>query len=234
MYETLCKLYILLKKKRYIPIYMQQIPIPKLLQEIPDLPKKLYLEGHYPDQEHHLFLTIVGSRKATHYGKEVCHSIIKALKDYPVVIVSGLAVGIDTYAHTYALAYGMPTIAVLGSGLSEEVIYPPSNRPLAKRIVEQGGCLLSEYDPTFTPKKWSFPKRNRIMAGIAHAVLIIEAENTSGSRITAELAYDYNREVLAVPGSIFSKYSAGCNTLITQGAVAICSGADIINYFNLR
>jgi len=213
---------------------MQQIHIPKLLQEIPDLPKKIYINGTYPDQEHHLFLTIVGSRNATNYCKEVCRTIIKELKDYPVVIVSGLAVGIDTYAHTYALEYGLPTIAVLGSGLSEEVLYPPSNRMLAQNIVKKGGCLISEYDYMFTPKRWSFPKRNRIMAGISHAVLVIEAEDKSGSKITVDLAYDYNREVLAVPGSIFSKYSAGCNKLITEGAVAICSGKDIINYFNLN
>lgn len=213
---------------------MKTLKLPKLLQEIPDLPKKLYIEGVYPDQEHHIFLTIVGSRKATPYGKQVCHDIIYELRNSPVVIVSGLALGIDSYAHHFALQYGLPTIAVLGSGLDPDVIYPPSNRKLAQDIIDAGGCLISEYEAKFTPKRWSFPKRNRIMAGISHAVLIIEAENRSGSRITANLAYDYNREVLAVPGSVYSQMSSGCNKLIQEGAVPICSGKDIIEYFNLN
>jgi DNA processing protein len=158
----------------------------------------------------------------------VCQKLIEGLKGYPIVIVSGLALGIDTLAHETALSVGLTTIAFPGSGIDRKVLYPASNRRLADKIIESGGALISEFAPNFKATIWSFPQRNRIMAGISKAVLIIEAEEKSGTLITARLATDYNRDVLAVPGQIFSDASIGTNTLIRQGATPIRSSIDIL------
>ena len=152
---------------------------------------------------------------------------------YPFVIVSGLALGIDAIAHNAALDNNILTIAVPGSGLDESVLYPASNRNLALKILKHGGALISELEPKAKAAPWTFPMRNRIMAGMSHAVLVIEAENKSGTRITARLATEYNREVFSVPGSIFSSVSEGCNELIREGATPITSARDILDYFHL-
>ncbi len=213
---------------------MEHLPIPYLLQHIPDTPTQLYIRGTFPNEDGYKFLTVIGSRKFTTYGKQVCEKIIKDLAGYPIVIVSGLALGIDSLAHRTALEHNMLTIAVPGSGLDDSVLYPRTNLGLAKKIIESGGALISEFEPHFKATNWSFPKRNRIMAGMSHAVLVIEAENTSGTRITARLATDYNREVFAIPGSIFSPSSEGCNELIREGATPVTSAEDIINFFNFE
>ncbi len=207
--------------------------IPKLLREIPDPPKQLYKIGKIPDQEKNIFLTVIGSRKYTPYGKNVCEKLISGLAGYPFVIVSGLALGIDSIAHRSAIQNKLPSIAIPGSGLDSSVLYPASNRRLAQEIVQTGGALISEFDKMQKAAPWTFPKRNRIMAGISHATLVIEAENTSGTRITARLATEYNREVFAVPGSIFSTASEGTNELIREGATPITSAKDILDYFHL-
>ena len=201
---------------------------PKLLSEINDPPDELFLIGEMPPQDH-VFLAVVGSRKFTSYGKQAAEQIIAGLKGFPVVIVSGLAIGIDSIAHSAALDAGLITIAIPGSGLNDDVLYPASNRALAKRIIERGGALLSPFKPDFKATQWSFPARNRIMAGISQAVLIIGAEEKSGTLITARLALDYNRDVYAVPGSIFSATSRGTNSLIAQGAMPVTKSEDILN-----
>jgi DNA processing protein len=211
---------------------MNESKIPKLLQEIPDAPKKLYMIGEFPERENNIFLTVIGSRKYTDYGKRVCEKLISGLAGYPFIIVSGLALGIDGIAHRSALNNNLTTIAVPGSGLDESVLYPTSHRNLARDILKNGGCLLSEFEPKQKAAPWTFPQRNRIMAGLSHAVLVIEAENKSGTRITARLATDYNREVFSVPGSIFSTASEGCNELIREGATPITSAKDILNAFH--
>lgn len=200
---------------------------PPLLLEISDAPKKLFIQGEFPKDPNLIFLSVVGSRNHTDYGAETCRTLITGLAGLPVVIVSGLALGIDTIAHTTALEVGLTTIAVPGSGLSQSVLYPKSNLDLAQKILQSGGCLLTEYEPTFRATKWSFPRRNRIMAGLCHAVLIIEAERKSGSLITAKLATEYNRDVLAVPGSIFSLKSEGPNFFIGLGATPITSTEEL-------
>jgi DNA processing protein len=200
---------------------------PSQLREIPHIPKQLYIEGILPE-ENTIYLSVVGSRRHTNYGKDVCQKLIEGLKGYPIVIVSGLALGIDTLAHETALSVGLTTIAFPGSGIDRKVLYPASNRRLADKIIESGGALISEFAPNFKATIWSFPQRNRIMAGISKAVLIIEAEEKSGTLITARLATDYNRDVLAVPGQIFSDASIGTNTLIRQGATPIRSSIDIL------
>lgn len=200
---------------------------PKTLMEIPQPPKELWLEGVLPADER-ILLCVVGSRRFTSYGKEVCRKLISGLRGYPVAIVSGLAVGIDTVAHQTALETGLPAIALPGSGLSREVIYPSSNIQLADRIVEGGGCLLSEFPPEIKATQWGFPQRNRLMAGLAKAVLIVEAGQKSGTLITARLALDYNRDVLAVPGPIFAPNAQGTNWLIRQGATPITCPEDLL------
>jgi len=197
------------------------------LKEIPQPPKKLYMQGTNPLNDSK-FLTVVGSRSFSSYGNMACQQLISGLRGHNISIVSGLALGIDTIAHTTALEAGLHTIAVPGSGLDEKVLYPASNRNLAKRIISEGGMLLSEFEPDFKATVWSFPQRNRIMAGIADAVLIIEAQEKSGTLITARMALDYNRDVLAVPGSIFAQSSQGTNILIKQGATPIHSSSDIL------
>lgn len=207
--------------------------LPKRLKEIPDGPKKLYMRGTLPDEDH-IHLAVVGSRKHTQYGKIVCETLIEGLKGYPFVIVSGLALGIDSIAHESAIRAGLPIIAMPGSGLSDEVLYPRANLLLAQNILRHNGCLISEFEPTFRATEWSFPKRNRLMAGISDAVLVIEAENKSGTRITAKLATDYNRDVLSIPGPITSIYSGGTNALIREGAVPITCVEDILQHFHLE
>lgn len=212
---------------------MNESKIPKLLQEIPDSPKKLYRIGNFPDEQDNIFLCVIGSRKYSSYGKNVIEKILSELAGYPFVIISGLALGIDSLAHKAALENKLLSIAVPGSGLDNSVLYPSSNRKLAHRILENNGCLISEFEPETKAAPWTFPMRNRIMAGLSHAVLVIEAENKSGTRITARLATDYNREVFSVPGSIFSDTSSGANELIREGATPITSGKDILKYFGL-
>jgi DNA processing protein len=201
---------------------------PKRLLEIPHVPEKLYIEGEFPQEEDVKFLAVVGSRKHTNYGKDACEKLIAGLKGYPIVIVSGLALGIDAIAHKAALENGLRTIAIPGSGLDRSIIHPQTNAELADRIVRNDGCLISEYEPTFRATQWSFPQRNRIMAGMCSAVLVIEAEEKSGTLITARMATDYNRDVLALPGSIFSKSSNGTNMLIRMGATPIRHANDLL------
>jgi DNA processing protein len=160
--------------------------------------------------------------------------IIEGLQGYPFCIVSGLALGIDTLAHKYAIEYGLKTLAIPGSGIDFDAIHPRTNIQLAKDIIRNGGCLISEMKPNEKAKIFSFPRRNRVMAGLVQAVVIIEAEEKSGTLITARLALDYNREVFVVPGSIFSENSIGTNKLLTQGATPLLGPNDILKYFKFE
>ncbi len=200
---------------------------PPLLAQIPDPPKKLCFAGQVPDYERK-FLCVVGSRKYSGYGKEATSALIADLRGFPITIVSGLALGIDSIAHRLAIQNNLPTIAVPGSGLSPNVLHPASHAQLAEEIVESGGTLLSEYEPDFKATQWSFPQRNRIMAGMCDATLIIEAEQKSGTMITAKLTTEYNRELLCVPGSIFNPMSEGPNMFLRLGATLVRSGDDIL------
>ncbi len=200
--------------------------IPYRLKEIPHPPKALSYIGVLPD-ENMKFLTVIGSRRHTAYGKEVAKKLIEGLRGLPVVIVSGLALGMDGIAHETALSVGLRTMAFPGSGLDRSVLYPRSHQNLAKRIVQSGGALVSEFKLDQGATMWTFPQRNRLMAGISDAVLIIEAEEKSGSLITTKLATDYNRTVLSVPGPIFSECSAGTNMLLRLGATPITSVTDL-------
>jgi len=206
---------------------------PQLLFQIEDPPEKLFISGKLPGPEKK-FLCVVGSRKYSGYGKEVCEKLISGLRAQNVVIVSGLALGIDSIAHEAALDAGLQTIAMPGSGLHPDVLYPRTNLRLAERIIESGGALISEYEEKFQATPWSFPQRNRLMAGMSDAVLIIEAEEKSGTLITARLAMEYNRDVFVVPGDIFSRNSVGSNKLIKDGAIPIFNSDDILDHLGLK
>lgn len=206
---------------------------PELLREIPQPPKQLRYEGTLPPTENKL-LAVVGSRKYSAYGREMCDQLIAGLSGEPVTIVSGLALGIDSLAHRAALRAGLHTIAIPGSGLDRRVIHPRSHAGLADEIVASGGGLMSEYDDTMPAGVWAFPRRNRIMAGICHATIVIEAEKKSGTLITSRLATEYNREVGAVPGPLTSSVSEGPHMLIRLGAAMIRDHNDILELLGLK
>ncbi len=206
---------------------------PPLLYEIPQPPKQLWYQGTLPSDKLSL-LAVVGSRKYTTYAKQVIEHLVSGLANYPVGIVSGLALGVDGLAHETALKYNLYTLAVPGSGLDESVLYPASHKGLARRIIEGGGGLLSELSPKTGATSWTFPQRNRIMAGLCKATLLIEAGEKSGTLITARMAVDYNRELLAVPGSIFSKNSYGTHQFLKLGATLVTDASDILAALNIE
>ncbi|HWO07808.1 MAG TPA: DNA-processing protein DprA [Candidatus Paceibacterota bacterium] len=206
---------------------------PPLLAEIPDPPKQLHVRGELPSFEWK-WLAVVGSRALTTYGKQACEYLIEGLRGYPIVIVSGLAYGADACAHKAALSAGLPTVAVPGSGLDYSVMYPKANVALAKEIIKKGGAHLSEFDPDMTAHDYTFPQRNRIMVGLSHATLVVEAKERSGSLITARLATEYNRELLVVPGSIFSATSKGTHQFLKLGAQAATEPDDILRALGLE
>ncbi|MDQ5911841.1 MAG: processing protein [Patescibacteria group bacterium] len=215
---------------------IQTVDLPPLLRQISDPPKKLFALGNLTlfDDPSVKFLCIVGSRRYSSYGHDAVRQIIQSLKGHPVAIVSGLALGIDSIAHSTAIEVGLPCIAVPGSGLHKDVLYPRTHLELAESILRHGGVLLSEYEPDFRASPWSFPMRNRIMAGLSQVVLVIEGEEDSGTLITARLALDYNRDVCALPGSIFSETSKGPLALIKSGATPICTPEDLHKLLGLK
>ena len=205
---------------------------PKLLKEIHNAPKQLYVRGVLP-KSCDLNLAIVGTRAASEYGKTLAFKIAKELSELGFNIVSGLALGIDSQAHMGALEGSGKTIAVLGSGIDDNYIYPQENLKLVKKIIEKGGAVISEYEPNAGSEIWYFPERNRIVSGLCRGVLVVEAPEKSGALITARLALEQNREVFAIPGSLFSKNSLGTNNLIKSGAKLISSVDDILEELNL-
>ena len=206
---------------------------PAPLLEIPDVPDTLYIVGA-PLEKDASYLAVVGSRNNTAYGADACAKLIRGLSGSGIVIVSGLALGIDSCAHRAAMKAGLKTVAFPGSGIGEKVLYPSTNVSLAKEILASGGTLLSEYPPDMKSQQWMFPARNRLMSGISKAVLVIEAAKKSGTLITARLALDYNREVLAVPGNITSPNALGPNLLIKQGATVVTRSEDILEVFGFK
>jgi DNA processing protein len=204
---------------------------PKLLREIYNPPKELYFWGELKTEEYYP-LAVVGTRKISSYGKQVTIDLVKKLTQYGLTIISGLALGVDGLAHQVCLENKGRTIAVLGSGLNH--IYPAVHKKLAEKIVKNNGAVITEYPPETKPAKWNFPNRNRIIAGLALGVLVIEAPEGSGALITARYALEFNREVFAVPGSIYHKNSFGTNQLIKLGAKLVNTAEDILEAFNLE
>lgn len=221
-----------LKKFGIKTISIDEENYPRLLKEIPDPPRALFYRGNLT-AENGTPLGVVGTRKHSQYGRQVCEDLTTALSQRKITIVSGLALGIDGIAHEIALKYKTPTIAVLGSGVDNASIAPQNHLNLAKRIIENEGAVLSEYPPLTPATKFTFPARNRIIAGLSLGALIIEAPKKSGALITARAALDYNREVMAVPHSIYSRLGEGNNIMLKLGAAPITTAEDIFNALEL-
>jgi DNA processing protein len=200
---------------------------PELLRTIPDPPPVLFALGELRLLEPPA-VAIVGSRDHTGYGAEVCRVLAAAAAAVGVVVVSGMARGLDAVAHRAALDAGGTTIGVLGNGLG--VVYPSANRELYDRVAS-GGLLLTEFPPGERPHVGSFPRRNRLISGLARVTVVVEAAAGSGALITAGTALDQGREVLAVPGPITSPVSVGCNRLIRDGATPFLEAADLLQHF---
>lgn len=202
---------------------------PARLKEIYDYPPVLYIRGNLTTADEWA-LAVVGTRRVSVYGRQVAEELASDLVRNKITIVSGLARGVDSIAHRAALQAGGRTIAVFGCGL--DIIYPAEHAALAKQIIEQG-ALISEHPPGIKPKAENFPRRNRIMSGISLGVLVIEAGEISGALNTANHALEQNREVFAVPGSIYSPNSRGTNRLIQEGARLVTKCSDILEELNL-
>ncbi|MBS1752386.1 MAG: DNA-protecting protein DprA [Bacteroidetes bacterium] len=210
-------------------IHRQHPAYPKRLLHCYDAPSLLYYKGN-ADLNTTRILAIIGTRSHTGYGKEITNQIIRELASSKVLIVSGLAYGIDAIAHKASLDNGMQTIGVIAHGLDR--IYPTAHTALARSMTQSGG-LLTDLRSGTAPDKQNFPRRNRIVAGIADAVLVIETDIKGGSMITAELANNYNKDVFAVPGKVTDAKSAGCNYLIRNNKAALAtSGKDILEFMN--
>jgi len=199
---------------------------PTRLKEIPDAPPLLFFKGNC-DLNALKTIAIVGTRRATHYGKDVVQNIINQLRKHQVLIISGLAYGIDICAHRAAVEVNLPTLGVLGSGI--DVVYPAVHKKTALEMLDKGG-LITEQPSGAQPDAHNFPARNRIIAGLADAIIIVEAAARGGALITAEIANSYNKDVFAIPGSIFSEYSRGCNHLIRNHKANILTAVEDLEY----
>ena len=204
---------------------------PKLLRDIAKPPKKLFYIYEKPLKKEifNRCLSIVGSREISKYGKEVLDHLFKSL-NRSTTIVSGFMTGVDSYAHTLALKYEMATVAILPCGL--DIVYPQTNKVLYKEILSSGNLLLSEHPFGMSPMKWTLSKRNRLIAGMSYATLVIEASINSGSLVSANYAHSFGRPVLVIPGSIFSTKSLGITYLINKYGIAVSSGEEINTLLN--
>lgn len=213
-----------LSEKGIHTVIPEEEEYPPLLRELTDAPPLLYYKGHLSIQKE--AIAIVGSRRSTPYGRAAAEAISKELAQQEIVVVSGLARGIDTAAHKGALAGSGITWAVLGCGLN--FMYPPENKKLAEGIIEKNGAIFSEFMPEMAPEPQLFPMRNRLISGMSRGVVVVEAALKSGALITVDFALEQGREVFAVPGPIFSEQSKGSNNLIRQGAKLIEGFKDIL------
>lgn len=207
---------------------------PPLLSEISQPPVLLYCRGEIKIMSARPILAVVGTRRPTHYGLEVTEKLVTELVDAGFIIVSGLASGIDSRAHEATMDAKGKTVAVLGSGVNHDSIFPPENRGLARRLAESGGVVISEYALGTPAMKEHFPARNRIISGLSQGVLVIEAREKSGALITARFALEQNRDVFAIPGSVFTPTTAGPHALIKEGAKLVTSSKDILEELGIE
>lgn len=223
-----------LEKNQIEIIAITEDNFPPLLKEIDSPPFLLYVRGNI-DALLTPAISIIGSRKYTAYGKQACIKLSFEIAKTGITVVSGLALGIDAIAQLATLKAKGTTISVLGGSIDDESISPRNNFNLAKQILENGGTIISEYPVPTIPNKGTFPARNRIMAGLSKATLVVEATMNSGTLITANLAKKFNRKIFAVPGSLFSEQSIGTHHLIKTGEAQIVENAqDILEIYNLR
>jgi DNA processing protein len=205
---------------------------PPLLRAIPDPPPVLWLRGDAPvDLLAQPAVAVVGARACSSYGRSVARTLGRELAAAGLVVVSGMARGVDAEAHRGALDAGGVTVAVLGCGVDRD--YPAAHRELASRIVERG-LVVSEYEPGVEPAPWRFPARNRIIAGLCAATVVVEARERSGALITADFALEDGREVMVVPGEITSAVSAGPNALLRLGATPVTCAADVLEAYGIE
>jgi len=205
---------------------------PKLLKKIGKAaPKQLYYKGAWDENIFENCLAVVGSRQMTSYGKRAVEQIVTEAAASGITIVSGFMYGVDAMAHQAALNAGGKTIAVMPCGI--DLIHPEYQQDLYSEILNNNGLVISEYEGTMQPANWTYPKRNRIVAGLSKACLVVEAGEKSGSLITASFAKKYKRKIFAVPGQIFSENSKGIFQLIKEGAKMLTSAKEILNFFNI-
>jgi DNA processing protein len=214
---------LLQKKVRFISMYNEEYP--KLLKEIIDAPIGIYVLGNLPDEAFYK-VSVIGSRRCSEYGLTMAYKLSKDLASKGVIIVSGMARGIDSMAHRGAIDADSFTIAVLGCGI--DICYPAENRALREQIIKSG-CIISEHPPGVKPIPGFFPMRNRIISGLSLATLVVEAAEKSGTLITVEQALEQGRDVLAVPGNATSKLSGGTNRLIKEGACLVSNYTDVLD-----
>lgn len=219
-------------KEHMTPVFLTDPDYPPLLKEISDPPLCLFVRGSLKDISYPI--AIVGTRKCTPYGKQVTEALVRDLVRGNMTIVSGLALGIDGISHEATLKHQGRTIAVLGSGVDSSTIYPREHRYLAEKIIAGAGAVISEYPPYTKGTPYSFPRRNRIIAGMSLGTVVIEAQASSGSLITAQCALEYNRDVFAIPQNIYSVTAAGPNNLIKMGARAVTESQDILDIFGIQ
>jgi len=222
-----------LDKEKISTVSIVEPNYPQLLKEITDPPHTLFFRGTLPPNTKPA-LGVVGTRKITTYGKLACQDIIAPTARQGITIVSGLALGIDGVAHQTTIDNKGITIAVLGSGINKSNIYPTTHTRLSEQIITSGGAVMSEYPPGFSPTQYSFPARNRIIAGLSLGTLVIEAPETSGALITARCALDYNREVFCIPHTIHSPTGVGPNNLIKMGARLVSTYQDILENLHIQ
>jgi len=212
-----------LEKYKIKPLFISDDAYPQRLLHCYDAPTMLYYKGH-ADLNNSKIVSIIGTRSNTDYGKLFTETLVEALRPLQVLIVSGLAYGIDAVAHKAAVQHKMSTVGVLAHGL--DTIYPSAHNKMAKEMLHHNGGLLTEFISETKPGKHNFPRRNRIVAGMADCTVVIETAVKGGSMITAELANSYNRDVFALPGKVFDHKSEGCNQLIKQNKAILLTDAD--------
>ncbi len=205
---------------------------PKSLKKIPNAPKVLYYRGNFINQGDNCF-GVVGTRRPSSYGQQATIQIVGELADAGLTIVSGMAPGIDTFAHKICVEKRKRTVAILGTGLDEQSIYPQQNLDLSRKIIETGGCLISEFAPGTPGYPSNFAQRNRIISGLSLGVLVVEAKEKSGSLITAGYAKVQRKKLFAVPGPIYVLNSKGPNKLIKEGATLTESAQDILDVLDI-
>lgn len=218
-----------IEKYRIKTFFFNDKDYPKRLKHCIDSPIMLYYKGN-ADLNSDKIISLVGTRRATEYGKEICSKIIEELSHLKVIVVSGLAYGIDAKAHQAALQFGLETVGVLAHGLDR--IYPYAHKSMAEKMINSGG-LLTDFLSKTSPDRENFPKRNRIIAGISDALVVVESAIKGGALITANIANSYNRDVFAFPGKITDKFSEGCNYLIKTNKAALIQSAKDIEYIML-